>query len=91
MLDDQFVGEELQRVGVAIPRRGQRGPGGGEQVRVLQPGGGELATQPVDDPEGGVVGSGVWPRRVQNRIPDRRWIAAVAAALMYGPSGVEAT
>jgi hypothetical protein len=91
VLDDQFVCEELQGVGVAVPRAGKRHAGSSEQVGVLEPRGGELATQPVDDSDGGIVGSGVGPRRVQSRIPESRWSTAVAAALMYGPSGVEAT
>jgi hypothetical protein len=82
VLDDQFVGKELQGVGVAVPRGGEGRAGGGEQIGVAKLCGGELAAQPVDNSEGGVVGGGVGPRRVQSRIPESRWITAVAAALM---------
>ena len=77
VLDDQLVGEELQGVGVAVPRGGEGCASGGEQVGVLELCCGELPAQPVDD-----SGSGVGPHRAQSRIPEIRWITAVAAALM---------
>lgn len=90
MLHDQLVGEELQGVGLAVAGRRQRGASGGEQVGVAQAGGGELMAQAVDDAQGGVVGCGVGPRRGQNCTPEIRCATAVAAAPMYGATGVEA-
>ncbi len=75
VLHDQFISEELEGVGVAVAGCSQGRAGGGDQVRVLHAGGGELAIEAVDDLEGGVVGrgfgdSGVRPRRAQGRIPE---------------------
>lgn len=91
VLDHEFVSQELQRVRVAVASCGEGGPGRGEQVRVLHACRGEFTAQPVDRLDCRVGGRGVRPRRVQNWIPEIRRATAVHAALMYWPSGVEAT
>lgn len=79
VLSGEFVGQELQRVGVTVAGGGEDGPGGGEQVRVPQAEGREFVDGVVVR---GVGRCGVAPRRAQSWTPAISRTTAVTAALM---------